>query len=131
MKILSLRFTNINSLKGDHYLSFQEPPLSASGLILITRPTGANKSTCWMSSVLLCTIAFPGCLLCLKEVGELNSIMTHHTREARAEVSYESNGQRYISRWSIEINRNGNLNDYHMEIWHENSQQLLDLKNRR
>ena len=45
MKILSLRFTNINSLKGDHYLSFQEPPLSASGLILITGPTGAGKST--------------------------------------------------------------------------------------
>ncbi|MFN8317961.1 MAG: AAA family ATPase [Saprospiraceae bacterium] len=129
MKILSLRFTNINSLKGDHYLSFQEPPLSASGLILITGPTGAGKSTLLDVISLALYNRIPRLPpLSKKEVGELNSIMTHHTREARAEVSYESNGQRYISRWSIEINRNGNLNDYHMEIWHENSQQLLDLK---
>lgn len=129
MKILSLRFTNINSLKGDHYVSFQDPPLSASGLILITGPTGAGKSTLLDVISLALYNRIPRLPpLSKKEVGELNSIMTHHTREARAEVGYESNGQRYISRWSIEINRNGNLNDYHMEIWHENSQQLLDLK---
>lgn len=129
MKILSLRFTNINSLKGDHYISFQDAPLADSGLILITGPTGSGKSTLLdvISMALYNRIPrLPS--LSKKEIGELNSIMTHHTREARAEVQYESNGQRYISRWSIEINRNGNLNDYHMELWHENSQQLLDLK---
>jgi exonuclease SbcC len=129
MKILSLRFTNINSLKGDHYISFQDAPLADSGLILITGPTGSGKSTLLDVISLALYNRIPRLPnLSKKEIGELNSIMTHHTREARAEVQYESNGQRYISRWSIEINRNGNLNDYHMEIWHENSQQLLDLK---
>lgn len=129
MKILSLRFTNINSLKGDHYISFQDAPLADSGLILITGPTGSGKSTLLDVISLALYNRIPRLpSLSKKEIGELNSIMTHHTREARAEVQYESNGQRYISRWSIEINRNGNLNDYHMELWHENSQQLLDLK---
>ncbi|MBK9687844.1 MAG: AAA family ATPase [Saprospiraceae bacterium] len=129
MKIISLQFKNIHSLRGEHSVRFDEPPLRGAGLILITGPTGAGKSTLLDVISLALFNQIPRLPdISKKMVGDLNSIMTHHSKEAWASVTYESKGQRYISKWSIEVNRNGNLNDYHMEIWHENGQQILDLK---
>lgn len=129
MKIISLQFKNIHSLSGEHTVSFDKPPLQGAGLILITGPTGAGKSTLLDVISLALFNKIPRLPDISKSaVGELNSIMTHHSKEAWAAVTYESKGHRYISKWSIEVNRNGNLNDYHMEIWHENSQQIMDLK---
>jgi exonuclease SbcC len=129
MKIISLQFKNIHSLRGEHTVRFDEPPLQGAGLILITGPTGAGKSTLLDVISLALFNQIPRLPdISKKMVGDLNSIMTHHSKEAWASVTYESKGQRYVSKWSIEVNRNGNLNDYHMEIWHENGQQILDLK---
>lgn len=129
MKIISLQFKNIHSLRGEHSVRFDEPPLRGAGLILITGPTGAGKSTLLDVISLALFNQIPRLPdISKKMVSDLNSIMTHHSKEAWASVTYESKGQRYVSKWSIEVNRNGNLNDYHMEIWHENGQQILDLK---
>ena len=129
MKIISLQFKNIHSLRGEHTVRFDKPPLQGAGLILITGPTGAGKSTLLDVISLALFNQIPRLPdISKKMVGDLNSIMTHHSKEAWASVTYESKGQRYVSKWSIEVNRNGNLNDYHMEIWHENGQQILDLK---
>ena len=45
MKILKLRFENINSLKGIHEIDFSVNPLASAGLFAITGATGSGKST--------------------------------------------------------------------------------------
>jgi len=45
MKILAVRFQNLNSLKGEHEIRFDRSPLSEAGLFAITGPTGAGKTT--------------------------------------------------------------------------------------
>jgi hypothetical protein len=39
MKILRLRFTNLNSLRDEWSIDFTKPPLSDAGLFAITGPT--------------------------------------------------------------------------------------------
>ena len=45
MKILSLRFENINALKGAWLIDFTKSPFDENGLFAITGPTGAGKTT--------------------------------------------------------------------------------------
>ena len=45
MKILSLKFKNINSLKGEHYIDFNSPEYADSALFLISGDTGSGKTT--------------------------------------------------------------------------------------
>ena len=45
MKINKIYIKNIHSLKGEHIIDFELPPLRACGLFAITGPTGAGKST--------------------------------------------------------------------------------------
>ena len=45
MKIISVRFANLNSLPGPFLIRFDETPLADTGLFAITGPTGAGKST--------------------------------------------------------------------------------------
>lgn len=45
MKILKLRFKNINSLKGEWEIDFADPAYADNGLFAIVGPTGAGKST--------------------------------------------------------------------------------------
>ena len=44
MRLLAVRLQNLNSLSGEHVVRFDEVPLSAAGVFLITGPTGAEKS---------------------------------------------------------------------------------------
>ena len=45
MRILKLRFKNINSLKGEWQIDFADPAYADNGLFAIVGPTGAGKST--------------------------------------------------------------------------------------
>lgn len=45
MKILKLRFKNINSLSGEHDIDFTDPVFTNEGLFAITGPTGAGKTS--------------------------------------------------------------------------------------
>ena len=45
MKVLRLRFRNLNSLAGDWDIDFQHPDYVSSGIFAITGPTGAGKTT--------------------------------------------------------------------------------------
>ena len=53
MKILSLRFENINSLKGHWHIDFEKSPFDDNALFAITGPTGAGKTTILRSVVSL------------------------------------------------------------------------------
>ncbi|MCD6431010.1 MAG: AAA family ATPase, partial [Deltaproteobacteria bacterium] len=45
MKILNLRFKNLNSLSGEWAIDFTAPEYVGDGIFAITGPTGAGKST--------------------------------------------------------------------------------------
>ncbi len=59
MKILNLRFRNLNSLAGEWAIDFQDPELASSGIFAITGPTGSGKTTILDAICLACTARLP------------------------------------------------------------------------
>jgi exonuclease SbcC len=129
MKILSIAFKNINSLKGENYIDFEASPFSGNTLFAITGPTGSGKSSILdvISLALFNQVPRLG-KISKKEIREKGAILTRNQKEAYAKVTYQTGTGRFTSSWSIEVNRNGNLNDYNMEIANLQDNSLLDLK---
>ncbi|SFC72109.1 AAA family ATPase [Pseudoalteromonas denitrificans] len=116
MKILSLRFQNINSLKGEWKIDFTQAPFNDNGLFAITGPTGAGKTT----------ILDAICLALYHRTPRLNNIskttnelMTRDTVECMSEVEFEVKGVGYRAFWSQKRSRGkieGNLQDAKVEL---------------
>lgn len=135
MKILRIRFKNINSFYGEHpCVDFTTNPLAISGLFIISGPTGAGKSTLLDVITLALYNEIPRFGSISKtEIEKLGSIVNlkaaeEPRSEAYAEVEYEVKGGQYRSRWSISRNRNDKWNNYQMEIAELPSGNLLDIK---
>ncbi len=123
MKINKLFLKNINSLKGEHLIEFNQPPLSSTGLFAITGATGSGKSTLLDAISLAIYNEIPRSgKLSKKSIDKLGSILNRDCKSCFAEVEYQVKGINYRSKWSIELNRNGNLNDYKMELSQQNEQ---------
>lgn len=116
MRILSVRFCNLNSLKGEWKIDFTQSPFAENGLFAITGPTGAGKTT------LLDAI----CLALYHQTPRLglistssNEIMTRGTAESLSEVEFEVKGQAYRAFWSMRRSRgkaDGNLQSSVVEL---------------
>ncbi|PTX43708.1 exonuclease SbcC [Christiangramia gaetbulicola] len=129
MKILKVEFENINSLKGFHEIDFSQEPFLTNSLFAITGPTGSGKSSILdvISLALFNHVPRLG-KITKNEIQSKGAILTRNQKNSMARVTYECNNGVYSSQWTIEINRNGNLNDYEMEIHDHHSGKLLDLK---
>ncbi|GGG36138.1 AAA family ATPase [Hymenobacter glacieicola] len=114
MKILRVRFYNLNSLRGEHTVDFSQTPLSDAGLFAITGPTGAGKTTILDAITLALYGQVPR-----HETSGPEHVMSHGTGESWAEVEFEVNGQQYRSKWGQHRARKrpeGPLQDPRMEL---------------
>ena len=125
MKILSVRFTNLNSLKGEWKIDFTQSPFAENGLFAITGPTGAGKTT------LLDAI----CLALYHQTPRLglistssNEIMTRGSSDCLSEVEFEVKGEAYRAFWSMRRSRgkaDGNLQSAVVELAEVKSGKIL------
>ncbi|MCJ8164538.1 ATP-binding cassette family protein [Pontibacter sp. E15-1] len=126
MKILSVRFLNLNSLKGEHEIRFDQSPLADAGLFAITGQTGAGKTTV-LDAI---TVGLYG-LVHRHSNDKPLELMTRHTAESFSEVEFEADGTRYRSRWHIRRSRgkaDGNMQPVHMELCDLADDKPFDLK---
>jgi exonuclease SbcC len=97
MRILGVRFKNLNSLAGEWQVDFTHPDYSSDGIFAITGPTGAGKTTI-MDAVCL---GLYGRTPRLDKVTKgSNEIMSRQSGECFAEVTFETQKGRYRCHWS-------------------------------
>ncbi len=128
MKIRKIKFKNIHSLKGEHEVDFSNGALSEAGLFLITGPTGSGKSTLLDIITLALYNRIPRIDSAISTAileGD-GGIMTRNAKDCYAEVEYSINGNIYRSHWSVERNRNNNLNPRKQELTEVISGNILD-----
>ncbi len=97
MRILSIACRNINSLRGsqEHRLDFEAEPLEGCGLFAIIGPTGAGKTTLLDALTLALYNRTP-------RQGNSQALLSHGAAEGWAEVVYEVEEGRFLSRWSVQ-----------------------------
>ena len=130
MKILELRFKNLNSLIGEWAIDFTTPEYVSNGIFAITGPTGAGKSTILDAICLALYSRTPR----LKSITKnSNEIMSRQTGECFAEVTFETQAGKFRCHWSQHRARKkaaGNLADSKHEISDAVSGQILESKKR-
>lgn len=95
MKIIKIRFKNLNSLAGEWEIDLSQP--AYSGLFSITGPTGAGKSTIMDA---ICLGLYGKTPRLSKVTISTNEIMSRRTSECFAEVVFETMHGKYRCHWS-------------------------------
>ncbi|RUM44248.1 MAG: chromosome segregation protein SMC [Desulfocapsa sp.] len=97
MKILELRFKNLNSLYGEWLIDFCAAEYTANGIFALTGPTGAGKSTILDA---ICLALYGATPRLGKITKSSNEIMSRQSGECYAEVLFESREGRFRSHFS-------------------------------
>ncbi|WP_320121049.1 AAA family ATPase [uncultured Sphaerochaeta sp.] len=121
MKLLELRFKNLNSLYGEWVIDFTHPEYESNGIFALTGPTGAGKSTILDAICLALYGATP-------RLGRItksnNEIMSRQTGSCYAEVLFASNAGRFRCHWEQRRARSkaeGNLQEAEHQIFDADS----------
>jgi DNA repair protein SbcC/Rad50 len=122
MKILHLKFKNINSLAGENEIDFTKPVFTNDGLFAITGKTGAGKS----SILDAISLALYGRTPRVEITSSENAVMTKGEKDCYAEIHFEVAGKKWKSSWKQELNRSGNLKPVHRTIADANNHILAD-----
>lgn len=97
MKILKLRFQNLNSLVGEWEIDFTHPAYIDEGIFAITGATGAGKSTI-LDAICL---ALYGATPRLKDITKSkNDLMSRQTFDCFSEVIFATHSNSYRCTWS-------------------------------
>ena len=128
MKILQLRFKNLNSLAGEWAIDFTAPGYVSDGIFAISGPTGSGKSTI-MDAICL---ALYGRTPRLKGITKSsNEIMSRHTGECFSEVVFETQKGQFRTTWSQHRagrKASGNLQDANHEIAEVTTGKILETR---
>ena len=128
MKILHVRFKNLNSLAGEWHIDLTHPAFASDGLFAITGPTGAGKTTILDA---ICLALYGQTPRLNKITKSSNEIMSRQTGECFAEVTFETPSGRYRCHWSQHRARrkpDGELQAPKHEIANADSGELLESK---
>ncbi|OUS13817.1 hypothetical protein A9Q89_02255 [Gammaproteobacteria bacterium 53_120_T64] len=97
MKILQLRFLNLNSLLGEWQIDLTDPAFGNDGIFAITGPTGAGKSTI-LDAICLALYGRTPRLNKITKSG--NEIMSRHSGECFAEITFATAAGQFRCHWS-------------------------------
>ncbi len=128
MRILRLRFRNLNSLAGDWDIDFTHPAYVSSGIFAITGPTGAGKTTILDG---ICLSLYGQTPRLTRITQSENEIMSRQTGECSAEVEFETGKGRFRCHWSQHRSRkqaDGQLQAPKHEISDAESGTILESK---
>jgi len=113
MKILKLRYKNINSLKGEGEIDFTNF-LDGSSLFAITGDTGSGKTT--LLDIITCALYAK-----TPRLGDkVKELLRRGSSEALCEVEFEVNNKAYRSSWNLTRARgktDGNFQPTKMELY--------------
>jgi len=126
MRILSIRFKNLNSLPGEWQIDFTHPAYVSDGIFAITGPTGAGKTTI-LDAICLGLYGRTPRLDRVTKSG--NEIMSRQRGECFAEVTFETQKGRYRCHWSQRRARkhpDGELQQAKHEIADANTNEVLE-----
>ena len=129
MKILSLKFKNINCMRGEHSIDFTVPEYEDYGIFLISGDTGSGKTTI-LDAI---SIALYGRTSRFNRLSKTyNPLMSKGEGEMYSEVCFSSKGHVYTSKWSQRRARgkaDGELQDIKCFIYDEKGNDLSSKKN--
>ncbi|MFH1154494.1 MAG: AAA family ATPase [Pseudomonadota bacterium] len=130
MKILHLRFQNLNSLAGEWAIDFSLPEYACDGIFTITGPTGAGKTTL-LDAICLALYGRTPRLKSITASG--NDIMSRQTGTCFAEVVFETLDGRFLCHWSqhrAHKKPDGNLAESRHEIADFQTGQVIETRKR-
>lgn len=128
MKILELRFKNLNSLYGEWIIDFTDPEYTSNGIFALTGPTGAGKSTILDA---ICLALYGATPRLGKITQSSNEIMSRQTGECYAEILFESQAGQFRCHWEQRRARkkaDGKLQDQEQSISDAVSNKLIETK---
>ncbi|POR05626.1 hypothetical protein AU468_00160 [Alkalispirochaeta sphaeroplastigenens] len=97
MRIIQIRFKNLNSLTGEWLIDLGHPDFVAEGIFAITGPTGAGKSTILDA---LCLALYGQTPRLGKITKTSNEIMSRQSGECFAEATFETQAGCFRCHWS-------------------------------